>query len=242
RICLAAPARDLTSTDRSTGRPIFTRPSGQSLYNTVKGDVALRRHRGEGVEHPFLARLGRGAVLADGAMGTELFARGIRADQCLDALNQGSPELVQQIHREYIAAGAEVIETNTFGASRFRLEPFGLADRVRDINRQGARIAREAREIMGEPVFVAGSIGPSGALFPPLGTADYVDTGAAAAEQAEALAEGGVDLIVFETFTNLDELERAISAVQRVCDLPIIAQLSFDDRHRTASGHGVGQV
>src|SRR5437763_11472294 len=135
------------------------------MYNMVEGDALRHRHLGVNVEHPFLARLERGPLVADGAMGTELFARGIRADQCLDALNVDSPDLVQQIHREYIAAGAEVIETNTFGASRFRLEPFGLADRVRAINRQGARIAREAREIMGEPVFVAGSIGPSGALF-----------------------------------------------------------------------------
>jgi methionine synthase / methylenetetrahydrofolate reductase(NADPH) len=95
---------------------------------------------------------------------------------------------------------------------------------------------------MGEPAFVAGSIGPSGALFRPIGTVDYAQTGLAAAEQAEALAEAGVDLLVFETFTNLDEIVHAIAAVQRVCDLPIVAQLSFEDHHRTASGHDVGQV
>src|SRR4029077_11733861 len=124
-------------------------------------------------EHPFLTRLGRGPLLADGAMGTELFARGMKPDQCLDAVNLSLPDLVQQVHRDYIAAGAELIETNTFGANPYRLEAYGLAHRARDINRAGASIAREAREIMGEPVFVAGAIGPSGARFQPLGPISY---------------------------------------------------------------------
>lgn len=194
------------------------------------------------MEHPFLTRLQRGPLLADGAMGTQLFSRGIRSDQCLDAINLLQPELVQQIHREYIAAGAELIETNTFGASRFRLEPFGLADRVRQINHQGVRIAREAREIMGEMVFIAGSIGPSGALFQPLGPVAYEDTEGPVQEQVEALVEKGVDLLLFETFTDLNELTVAVAAAQKVSDLPIVAQLSFDDNQHTASGHDVLQV
>lgn len=175
-------------------------------------------------------------------MGTELFSRGVPSDQCLDALNLSEPNLVQQVHRDYIVAGSELIETNTFGANRFRLEPFGLADRVRDINRQGTRIAREAREIMGEHVFVAGAIGPSGAAVPPLGDVTFEEIGAALAEQAEALAETGADLLVFETFTNLDELSAAIRATKKVCDLPIVAQMSFGDGYRTASGHDLADV
>lgn len=194
------------------------------------------------MEHPFVRRLQAGPLLTDGAMGTQLFSRGIRSDQCLDAVNLSLPDLVQQIHREYIAAGAELIETNTFGANRFRLAAFGLADRVREINRQGARIAREARDIMGEPVFVAGAIGPSGALFQPLGPVSYDEAARAIEEQVEALVEKGVDLLIFETFTDLTELCAAVEAAQRVCDLPIVAQLSFDDTRRTASGHDVAQV
>jgi methionine synthase I (cobalamin-dependent)/5,10-methylenetetrahydrofolate reductase len=194
------------------------------------------------VEHPFLARLRRGPLLADGAMGTQLFARGIRSDQCLDAINVSQPDLVQTIHREYISAGADLIETNTFGANRFRLEPFGLADQVAEINRQGARIAREARDIMGEAVFIAGAVGPSGALFQPLGPVAYTETISSVQEQVEALAEKGVDILVFETFTDLTELVVAVEAAQKVCDLPIVAQVSFDDNRSTASGHDVFQV
>ena len=194
------------------------------------------------VEHPFLNRLARGPLLADGAMGTELFRRGITSDQCLDVLNLGLPDIVQQIHRDYISAGAELIETNTFGANRFRLETHGLADQVREINRAGAAIAREAREIMGEHVFVAGAVGPSGALFQPIGSATYAEVGDAAKFQVEALVEKGVDLLVFETFTDLEEIHAVVAAAQTVSDLPIVAEVSFDDTRRTASGHDVRQV
>lgn len=175
-------------------------------------------------------------------MGTELFARGIRTDQCVDALNLALPDLVQRVHRDYIAAGAEMIETNTFGANRFRLQAYGLADQVREINRAGAALAREAREIMGETVFVAGSIGPSGARFQPLGSVSLQDVAEAVKEQVEALAERGVDLLIFETYTNLDELVAVLTAGRQVCDLPMIAQLSFDDYRRIASGHDIAQV
>jgi methionine synthase / methylenetetrahydrofolate reductase(NADPH) len=194
------------------------------------------------LDSPFLTRLRRGPVLSDGAMGTELFARGLRPDDCLDAVNLNQPEIVQQIHRDYIAAGAEVIATNSFGANRFRLEPHGLSNKVREINRAAASIAREAREIMGESVFVAGSIGPSGALFHPIGPVTYHDVAEAAREQVEALVERGVDLLTFETFTNLDELVAVIAEAVKVTDLPIVAQMSFDDNRRTVSGHDVAQV
>lgn len=175
-------------------------------------------------------------------MGTELFARGIRTDQCVDVLNLGLPDLVQQIHRDYIAAGAELIETNTFGANRFRLESYGLADQVREINRAGAALAREAREIMGEAVYIAGSIGPSGARLQPLGTTSLGEVAEAVKQQVEALAERGVDLFIFETYTNLDELVTALVAARQVSDLPLIAQVSFDDYRRIASGHDASQV
>jgi homocysteine S-methyltransferase len=194
------------------------------------------------VEHPFLQRLARAPLMADGAMGTELYGRGVRSDQCLDALNLTHPEVVQQIHRSYIAAGSELIETNTFGANRYRLDPFGQADHARAINLAGAAIAREARDIMGEQVFVAGAIGPSGARFQPLGTMSFDEVGDAFREQAEALAERGVDVLILETFTILEEIVAAIRAAKQVCDLPIIAQMSFDDHRRTASGHDVAQV
>lgn len=194
------------------------------------------------MEHPFVSRLARGPLLSDGAMGTELYARGIAPDQCLDAMNLALPDLIQKVHRDYIVAGAEIIETNTFGANRFRLEPFGFADRVREINRAGASIAREARETMGEAVFVAGAIGPSGLRFPPLGTGSLEQIGAAIGEQVEALVEKGVDLLILETYTNLAELVVAIKAAQKVTDLPIVAQVSFEDYRRIASGEDVREV
>ncbi|HLH74070.1 MAG TPA: bifunctional homocysteine S-methyltransferase/methylenetetrahydrofolate reductase, partial [Chloroflexota bacterium] len=194
------------------------------------------------MEHPFLARLRSGPLLADGAMGTELFARGIHADQCVDAVNLTRPDLVQQIHQDYIAAGSELIETNTFGANPFRLAQFGLADRTREINRRGAEIAREARETMGEPVFIAGAIGPSGALFEPLGSVRYADVAEGVKGQIDALTERGVDVLLFETFTDLNELVAVVETAQRLGDLPIIAQMSFRDNLHTASGHDVFQV
>ncbi|HUX86197.1 MAG TPA: bifunctional homocysteine S-methyltransferase/methylenetetrahydrofolate reductase [Chloroflexota bacterium] len=194
------------------------------------------------MEHPFLERLLKGPLLADGAMGTELFRRGVHADQCLDAVNLSRPDLIQQIHQDYIAAGSELIETNTFGANPFRLAQFGLADRQREINRRGAELAREAREAMGEPVFIAGAIGPSGALFEPFGRVSYVDVAEGVKGQIDALTERGVDLLLFETFTDLNELVAVVDAARRLSGLPIVAQMSFGDSQRTASGHDVGQV
>ena len=111
---------------------------------------------------PFLDRLERGAILGDGAMGTQLYARGIQYERCFDELNLSEPALVQRIHREYIRAGAELIETNTYGANRYKLAQYGLEDRVRDINFRAVKLAREAREEVGDAVFLAGAIGPLG--------------------------------------------------------------------------------
>ena len=114
------------------------------------------------MEHLLLEQLQQRPLLCDGAMGTLLYARGITYEQCFDELNLTRPELIQSIHLEYISAGAQIIETNTFGANRVKLDGYQLGERVREINFRGVRLAREAREITGQPVFVAGAIGPSG--------------------------------------------------------------------------------
>ncbi|MBX6342148.1 MAG: homocysteine S-methyltransferase family protein, partial [Thermomicrobiaceae bacterium] len=140
--------------------------------------------------HPFYERLARGPILCDGAMGTLLYERGVDLDACFDELNLSNPNLVVDIHREYIAAGAEMIETNSFGANRFKLDQHGLAGRVREINRRAARKAREAREISGQPVLIAGSVGPTGRTLAPYGTTRPEAVREAYREQIAALLEG----------------------------------------------------
>lgn len=194
------------------------------------------------MDNPFLDRIARGPILCDGAMGTQLYARGVPFARCFDELNLSQPSLVQEIHRAYLAAGAEIIETNTFGANRFRLAMHGLEGRVRDINLRGAKIAREAREISGTPAFVAGSVGPSGRLFEPVGTLTPQAAHAAFKEQIEGLLEGGVDLLILETFSSLSEMREALLAAREVCDLPVIAQMSFNDETETPGGHGPEDV
>jgi methionine synthase / methylenetetrahydrofolate reductase(NADPH) len=195
------------------------------------------------MQHPFRARLEqRRVLLADGAMGTQLYERGVGTDRCFDAQNLDGPSLVEQIHRDYIRAGAELIETNTFGANRFRLGSFGLEDRVRDINQQGARIARGAREISGEAVFVAGSIGPTGRALQPFGHASAAEVYEAFREQVGGLLEGGVDLFVLETFSDLLEIAEALRAVRDACDLPVVAQMTFAEDLRTPQGYSPEQV
>jgi methionine synthase I (cobalamin-dependent)/5,10-methylenetetrahydrofolate reductase len=194
------------------------------------------------VPHPFLERLSRGPMLADGAMGTMLYSRGIPYEQCFDEVNASQPDLVQQIHREYIAAGAELIETNTFGANRIRLSMYGLENRVRDLNRRAVKNAREAREIAGESVFVAGSIGPVDKPIEPVGQLSLYDVRLAFREQAEALVEGGVDLLVLETFYDLAEITEAVLAVRETTDLPLVAQMTFNEDRHIASGATVAEV
>ncbi|HEU5423538.1 MAG TPA: bifunctional homocysteine S-methyltransferase/methylenetetrahydrofolate reductase [Nitrolancea sp.] len=192
--------------------------------------------------HPFLERLVKGPILCDGAMGTQLYERGIPFDTCFDALNLSRPELVVEIHRDYIAAGAEIIETNSFGANRFKLEPHGLAERVREINRKAARNAREAREVSGQPVLVAGSVGPTGRTLAPIGTADPALARDAFREQVAGLLEGGVDLLIIETIPALAEMREAILAAREVSDLPIVAQLTFAQDGRTVAGNDATEV
>ena len=164
-------------------------------------------------------------ILFDGAMGTMLYTRGVYINQSYDELNLKSPELVRDVHAEYVAAGAEVLETNTFGANRVKLEQYALAERVREINLAGARLAREAA---GEGVLVAGAVGPLGIRLEPFGPTSMGEARAVFREQMEALAEGGADLFLLETFSDLQEIEQAVLAARDVdASRPVIAQMTI---------------
>jgi len=175
-----------------------------------------------------LARMKQSPVLCDGAMGTLLYAKGIFINRCYDELNVTQPELIRGVHREYLQAGAEIIETNTFGANAFRLGRHSLADRVHDINLAGAQIAREAAKSF--DVWVAGSVGPLGIRIEPLGKTSFEETRSAFREQIAALVEGGVDLIILETFGYLEELHQAMLALRDVnSKIPVVAQVTIDE-------------
>ncbi len=187
---------------------------------------------------PFLARLAQGPLLADGAMGTLLFERGIPYERCFDELNLTEPGLVEAIHRDYLAAGAELIETNTFGASPIRLDSHGLGAKSRLIARQGVKVARNAREIRGTGAFVGGSMGPLGRHLEPFGSVSIAEAERAFREQAEGLLEGGLDVFVLETFQDLNEILAAMRAVRAVTTaVPIVAQMTFGTDGKTRYGH-----
>lgn len=192
--------------------------------------------------HPFIELLESGVVLGDGAMGTMLYEAGRSLDECLDAINLSQPEIVARIHQNYMLAGANIIETNTFGANRYRLEPHGLADKVDAINARGVRIAREAREISGSSALVSGSVGPTGRTLEPFGTLSLEDAECAFKEQIECLLERGVDLLTIETMGNLDEMAAAIRAARSVSDLPIVAMMTFAEDGRTLTGNTPADV
>ncbi len=179
-----------------------------------------------------LHRLREGFLVGDGAMGTTLSAGGHEAGRSLELLSVEQPDLVRAAHRAYVEAGSEIIETNTFQASRPTLEHHGLGDRTRELNIAGAHLAREAA---GDDVFVAGSIGPTGKVLEPYGDYPQEAARAAFAEQAEALAEGGVDLFIIETFTALEEIQAAIEGAAPT-GIPIAASMSFDPNGRTPFG------
>ena len=186
-----------------------------------------------------LERLQRGAVVGDGAMGTRLYSKGIFINRCFDELNLTEPELVRDVHREYVEAGADFVETNTFGANVFKLEPHGLGARVEEINRAGAALARES---VGEDILVAGSIGPLGVPIEPLGRIAYDEARAAFRTQAAALAAGGVDFFVIETIRRLEEMREAIRAVRDVSDRPVVAFMSISDEEHSAFGDGPDKI
>src|ERR1700741_121511 len=152
----------------------------------------------------FLNRIKQSPILCDGAMGTMLYAKGVFINRCYDELNLSQPDLIRGIHHEYLQAGAEIVETNTFGANSFRLARHSLADKVHDVNLSGARLAREAAKSF--DVWVAGSVGPLGTRMEPLGKTSFDEARAAFRQQIEALVEGGVDLLILETFGYLEEL------------------------------------
>src|SRR6202521_1926194 len=151
-----------------------------------------------------LARLKRSPVLCDGAMGTLLYAKGIFINRCYDELNLSQPDLIRGIHHDYLQSGAEIIETNTFGGNSFRLTRHSMASQVHHINLAGARLAREA--VKSFDVWVAGSVGPLGVRIEPLGKTSFEEARTAFREQIAALVEGGVDLLMLETFGYLEEL------------------------------------
>lgn len=182
---------------------------------------------------PFLEEIDRRVLVCDGAMGTMLYAKGVFVNRCFESLNTSEPDLVAEVHLGYVRAGADVLETNTFGANRVKLSSFGLADRVRAINIAGARVARHAAR---EQAYVAGAIGPLGIRIEPWGKTGVDEAEEFFHEQATALVEGKVDLFVLETFRDLKEMGAAIAAVRRVCDLPIVAQMTIEEHGNTLDG------
>ena len=186
-------------------------------------------------------RLAAGPLLADGAMGTLLFAGGVPQRACLDELATTRPQLIGSIHRAYLEAGADLIETATFGANRVRLAAFGLAAETHAFNRAAARVARDSRDVAGRDALVAGSLGPLGAPTRDLLRLDETRIREAYREQIDGLLEGGVDLLVFETFVDLRHLLVAIDEARRAtADLPIVAQLTFGEELELADGSSPG--
>jgi len=175
-------------------------------------------------------------LLGDGAMGTMLSNRGIGFKQCFDELNLNQPDLVAGIHQAYIDSGAQVIQTNTFGANRYKLASHGLESNLKRINQAGAELALGVKNVSAHEVFVAGDIGPLGVRLAPFGRVQREQARNVFAEQVDELARSGVDLIIFETFSDLFEIQEAITAARQVCDLPIVASMTFTRDDRTILG------
>lgn len=177
--------------------------------------------------------------LFDGAMGTMLYARGVFINRCYDELNLRDPELVREIHREYVRAGAEILETNSYGANRVKLGQFGLDAEVHAINRSAAEIARS---VATPRVCVAGAIGPLGVRIEPYGPTSLDEALGIFREQAEGLLNGGVDLFILETFSDLAEIRQALRAVRALTDLPVVAQMVIREDGLTPYGTDIGVV
>ena len=174
-----------------------------------------------------------GVYVFDGAVGTRFYDKGVYINRSYDELNLVSPDLVRDVHAEYVKAGADIIETNTFGATRHRLKQYSLEGKLREINIAGVKIAREAA---GENVYVAGAVGPLDLRIEPYGPTSFDEAKEMFKEQISALLEGGVDLFVLETFSDLSEVQQAIKAVKELSDLPIFAQMTIATDGKTVFG------
>jgi methionine synthase I (cobalamin-dependent) len=181
-------------------------------------------------------------ALADGAMGTMLMNAGLEHGDPPEEWNIVHPDRVRAVHAAYIDAGSQIILTNSFGGTRYRLDLHGLQDRVTGLNRAAAEVARSAADAASRPVVVAGSMGPTGELIEPLGTLTPDDARSAFAEQAAALAAAGVDVLWIETMSDLREVQAAVEGVRSVTDLPIVTTMTFDTRGHTMMGVSPGQA
>ncbi len=181
----------------------------------------------------FLDALQERVLVCDGATGTMLYAKGVFINRCFDELNLSSPELVSEVHAAYVQAGADIIETNTFGANRHKLMMHGLVEQIGRINSEGARLAREAA---GDGVYVAGAIGPLDLRVEPWGKMSIDEAREAFREQSKALLEGGVDLFILETFSDMNEIYAAIRGVRDASNLPIVAQITIEEDGNNLEG------
>jgi homocysteine S-methyltransferase len=185
-------------------------------------------------ERTFAEAIRSGVLVIDGAMGTQLYERGVLYNACVEELNVSRPELVSKVHDDYVRAGAQVVETNTFGANALRLEKYALQARVRELNAAGVKLAREAAAAR---AYVAGAIGPSGYFLGEASPEDIAKVKAAFAEQARALVEAGVDALFVETIRQTPELRAAVEAtVAAAAGLPVVASVSLDESGRMADG------
>ncbi|MDP8991081.1 MAG: bifunctional homocysteine S-methyltransferase/methylenetetrahydrofolate reductase [Acidobacteriota bacterium] len=180
-------------------------------------------------------------LVADGAMGTALYAKGIFVNRCYDELNLSLPALVRDVHQDYLRAGAQILETNTYGANRRRLAGFGFAEKLRQINQAGVRIAKEVAQ---DQAFVAGAVGPLGVRLEPLGPVSFAEARELFREQVTALVEAGVDLIILESFRDLDELREAVLAVREAAgrEMPLIAQVAMEDDGTLEDGTSAANI
>ncbi len=213
----------------STGRGSGTSAGGAARGATGCTTAATAPRR----QKSFLDSAKQSIVVSDGAVGTMLYSRGIFLNRCFDELCLSNAKLVMEIHSAYLQAGSELLTANTYGANRFKLQPHGLEDRVLEINRRGAEIARE---VGGERAWIGGSIGPTGIQVHQYAQIDLREVEGAYRQQVQGLVEGGVDLFLLETFGSLEEMGCAIRAVREASDLPIVASFSFDRHGLIASG------
>ncbi len=170
-------------------------------------------------------------------MGTMLFARGASSEQCLEQLVLTRPGWVSEIHQAYASAGADVLKTHTFGANRTRLAAYGLGESVRELNFKAVKLVRDVREVTGRALFIVGDIGPLGKRLDPDGPLTPAEADAVFREQIAVLWEAGADLLLFETFTSLEEMEIALRAARSICDLPIVASLTYAQDGYTTDGY-----